>query len=188
MMGTAVFTKALNLLPSGLKNMPLAGKSMGALKHVPGFKMLRWCGPVGASVWGVTKLYEWLENPENRTKIGTFPTKIGEQKEYFKKAAQTAGIKIGEWAEAGKDGAEVGLDYLKGDKMEQWMQSEDLKPGFIRCCDLPCWKNMTAQITGWEASIEQALRDKSVYMNLVAVLAPMKIAGLALTGGKISLG
>lgn len=118
-----------NKLPANVtRNLEgIEGKSF--LSKLAKNRALRLFGMSGIALFGIGKLYEYIE--KNGTSLGEMPTDTESKKTWWKQAIQKAGIGI-------KEGSEEIWSVLNGEKAEKYFEEKGARPGyqFLESSDL----------------------------------------------------
>ncbi len=118
------------ILPSGLKGNISESNGSNFLKSVFQNRALRMFGFGGATMYGISALYDWLSKPENQEKLKSFPTSLHDQKIWWQETIQKAGIDA-------RDGGEKILAIMTGEMLEKHLEEKEVQEGYVKLREHP---------------------------------------------------
>lgn len=135
----------------------LEGKSF--LSKIAKNRALRLFGISGIALFGIGKLYEYIEN--NGASLGEMPTDSEGKKSWWKNALEKAGI-------GAKEGAEEIWAILNGSKLEEHFEKDTPRDGYVFLQDHKTIQGAKKEVLAFEKRCERIYSEHQDAFNTAA--------------------
>lgn len=173
--GTGIFALLKGKLPTKMANSLSGLDQKSLLWKLARNRALRLFGVGGVALFGIGKLYEYIEN--NSATLGEIPTDTEGKKSWWKNALEKAGI-------GAKEGSEEIWAVLNGEKLEEYFEDQKPKDWYVFLQDHKTIQGAKREVLAFEKRCERIYSEYQDAFNAAwafgLILKPGMFVGTAL--------